>query len=98
MPSFQRGLARAKQRDFNRDGTPDLVMKVQLDQTTLAPGDDRVCISGMILGDAFEACQEVRVVENYGRFKKRTRPSKAKVRGLRGKQAKTHGDSPDHSR
>jgi hypothetical protein len=67
-PELRKRRARARPRDFNRDGNRDLVMKVQLDQTTLAPGDDRVCISGLISGDVFEACAEVSVVENYGRY------------------------------
>ncbi len=79
VPMIRRGRVKARPRDFNRDGTPDLVMRVQLDQTPLAPGDDRICISGLISGDAFEACLDVSVVENYGHFRQRWRPRRSRA-------------------
>jgi choice-of-anchor B domain-containing protein len=80
VPRIRRGRARARSLDFNRDGNRDLVMRVQLDQTALAPGDERICISGLISGDAFEACLDVSVVENYGRFTSRRRASRLRTR------------------
>jgi choice-of-anchor B domain-containing protein len=58
----RRGVPRT--RDVNRDGRRDLVLRIALDQSTLAPGDERVCITGLISGDAFESCAEVAVVEH----------------------------------
>jgi choice-of-anchor B domain-containing protein len=101
-PRFYKRKSRGNQRDLNRDGAPDLVMRVQLDQTTLSPGEDRICVTGLISGDAFEACLDVTVVENYGKSKKaehskgpkhskKTEPKHHQI-----KNAKRHGNAPDH--
>ena len=53
--------------DLNRDGRRDVLLFIPLSKTTLASGDESVCITGLISDDAFEACTEVTVIE-------RTRP------------------------
>ncbi len=42
--------------DVNRDGHKDLGLSFDIPRAALTPGDDRVCVSGLLAGDAFESC------------------------------------------
>lgn len=62
VPSVRNRWRRTSTRDVNRDGWPDVVLRVFLDDTTLAPGDESVCMTGLLAGDAFESCTDVSVI------------------------------------
>jgi hypothetical protein len=51
------------ERDVDRDGHADLVLHVRLSDTGLEAGDSSACLSGVVLGDTFEACAAVAAEE-----------------------------------
>ncbi len=50
--------------DVNGDGFDDLVTHYRQKQTGLAPGDVKACLTGLVGGVAFEACDSVRVLDH----------------------------------
>ena len=44
------------ERDVNRDGFADLLVRFRADEAGLAPGDAEACLDGLIDGVPFEAC------------------------------------------
>ena len=51
-------------RDVNGDGLMDLVSYYRTRETGIAIGDTKACVSGKLLGTAFESCDSVRIVRS----------------------------------
>lgn len=73
VPSARSRRRRTLTPDMNHDGWPDLALRVPLSDTTLAPGDESVCLTGLLAGDAFESCAKVSVVQYPWRKKSTSR-------------------------
>ncbi len=50
-----------KGADVDGDGFKDLVMSFHIDHEVLTPKHDRVCVTGLLGGDAFESCVELTI-------------------------------------
>ncbi len=64
-PTIRTKMGTARTKNLNHDGWLDVVLKISLEQSTLEPGDESVCITGLLSGDAFESCLNVTVIEHY---------------------------------
>ena len=87
-----------KGRRFSGDRYRNLVLVFEIEKTTLTPEDDRVCLTGLLAGDAFESCVELTVASLEGdRGKKRPRGGK-KVRAEKPTKAEKAENKADHPR
>ena len=65
-------------------------MKIPIDKTILTPDVERVCLTGLLAGDAFESCIQIEVTDARSRSKKQ--------KSRNGKSHRARGHEPDHPR
>ena len=69
VPRTPRDHAKGRRKDLNKDERADLPLKIRFDGAGFEPGTERVCVSGLLSGDAFEACLEIELIEDGGSAK-----------------------------
>ncbi len=94
VPKFRK--RRSRRSDINRDGHPDLTMTIALGEAALEPENDRVCLSGLLAGDAFETCVEVTVSNDTKAHTKAARTAGRKTRSKRHTKAQRNANKANH--